>query len=221
MSVEDTLFSQLRDRVVNGEFAPGQRLRAELLRLDYDVSASTMREMLFRLSTVGLVDFQEQRGFRLPEQSAELLNDLTHFRILLECEGARLSVRLGDVEWEARLTAAHHKLSHIETRVDANSPSSDLLALWTRAELEFHQTLIEACGSPILKESHANIYQRFRQQMITRDKKFDFVPEIVGQHKAILDAALSKDEELICVQIYTHLIRNKILPTEGEVNPAD
>lgn len=209
---DENLFLTMRNRVVNGEFEPGQRLKAEQLRRDFGVSASTMREILFRLSTVGLVDFQEQRGFRLPAQSAELQHDLTQFRILLECQGACLSIRLGDIEWEARLSAAHHKLSHIESRVKKGVPSPEFLSLWTRAELEFHQTLIDACGSDVLKQSHGVVYQRFRQQMIASDKQFDFVPENITQHQGILDAALSKDEDLICNRIRTHLSRNLLRP---------
>ena len=73
LSVHD----QMRDRLVNGEFMPGQRLKVEELRGNYNCSASTMREILFRLSTLGLVDFQQQRGIRLPRQSRELQHNLT------------------------------------------------------------------------------------------------------------------------------------------------
>lgn len=209
---DQNLFELLRNRVVNGEFSPGQRLKAEQLRADFGVSASTMRELLFRLSTVGLVDFQEQRGFRLPEQSAELQHDLTQFRILLECQGTCLSIRLGGLEWEAQLAAAHHKLSHIESRLKVENLSPGSLALWTSAELEFHQTLIEHCGSDTLKHTHGVIYQRFRQQMIGSDKRFDYVPENIKEHQGILDAALTKDEDLICHRISAHLSRNLIRP---------
>lgn len=209
---DSSLFDQMHGRVVTGEFAPGQRLRAERLRADYGVSASTMRETLFRLSTLGLVEFQEQRGFRLPEQSDALQHDLTQFRILLECQGACLSIRLGGIEWEARLSAAHHKLSHIETSVRRGTPSPDLLTVWTRAELEFHQTLIDACESDILKHSHSVTYHRFRQQLITTDREFEYVPENIQQHQGILDAALGKDEDLTCARIRDHLSRNLIRP---------
>ncbi|MDV7144047.1 GntR family transcriptional regulator [Tropicimonas sp. TH_r6] len=216
MSVEaEGLFEQMRDRTVSGEFAPGQRLRAEILRSEYGVSATTMREVLLRLSTVGLVDFQEQRGFRLPEQSVELQRDLTRFRILLECEGACLSIRSESVEWEARLTAAHYALEHIESRVHVGEPSPELLALWVRAELDFHRTLIDGCGNEILKQTHQAVYYRFRQQLITSDRDFHWVPMNVEQHQGIVTAALDKDEELVCERIGEHLMRNIKDPVEN------
>ena len=109
-----SIYEQLRERLISGEFTPGQRLRSEALRQTYNVSASTIREVLFRLSLVGLVDFIEQRGFRMPKQSLALQHDLTQTRIMLECEGACLSIRYGDVAWEARLNAAHHELKHMK-----------------------------------------------------------------------------------------------------------
>lgn len=212
-----SLYDQVKSRLLTGEFDPGQRLSADRLRHDYGVSASSMREILFRLSTVGLADFQEQRGFRIPAQSLERQHDLTQFRIFLEQQGARLSIRLGGVAWEAQLAAAHHKLSHIEGAVTGHAADPALLALWTAAERDFHRTLIGACGSEVLKSTHGQIYDQFRQQLITVDRKFVYLPQNVAQHQIILDAALAKDEALTCRSIQDHLSRHLIreLPQQG------
>jgi DNA-binding GntR family transcriptional regulator len=208
MSTEIPIFTLVRDRVVNGEFSPNQRLKSADLGVEYAISASSMREILFRLSTIGLVNFQEQRGFRVPTQSDALLHDLTKFRILLEQEGAVLSIRNGDIDWESRLMAAHHKLSHLESRITDSPIDSPLLTLWTRAEQAFHQTLIDACDSPVLIETHDVVYHRFRQQMIAKDKNYRYVLQNVTEHQGILDAVLSKDEALARRLIHDHLARN-------------
>jgi DNA-binding GntR family transcriptional regulator len=212
MTIEIPIFETIRDRIVNGEFAPNQRLKSADLGQEYTISASSMREILFRLSTVGLVNFQEQRGFRVPHQSDKLQHDLTQFRILLESEGAILSIRLGDIDWESRLTAAHHRLSHIERHIGGGPPDTALLTLWTRAEQAFHQTLIDACGSDVLKETHDVVYHRFRQQMIAKDREIEYVSENVAQHQGILDAVLAKEETLTRTRIHDHLSRNFTRP---------
>jgi DNA-binding GntR family transcriptional regulator len=212
MTIEIPIFETIRDRIVNGEFAPNQRLKSADLGQEYSISASSMREILFRLSTVGLVNFQEQRGFRVPHQSDKLQHDLTQFRILLESEGAILSIRLGDIDWESRLTAAHHRLSHIESHIGGGPPDTALLTLWTRAEQAFHQTLIDACGSDVLKETHDVVYHRFRQQMIAKDREIEYVSENVAQHQGILDAVLAKEETLTRTRIHDHLSRNFTRP---------
>jgi len=219
MAAHDNIYSDLHDRLVIGEFPPGQRLKPEDLSQHYSASGSAIREICHRLASVGLLDYQEQRGFRLPPQSAVLRSDLTRFRIVLECEGARRSIRNGGIAWEARLIAAHHKLSHIESRVRSDRGSVDLLKMWTQTELEFHQTLIEECGLEVLIQTHRVIYQRFRQQLIISDRSFVFVPENIVQHAAILDAALARDEGLIATLIQEHLVRNlerKIPDTDAD-----
>ena len=221
MSKDMEIMASLRAQLTNGHFEPGQRLQPERLRDAYGCSASTLREAFFRLSTEGLVEFRDQRGFRVPRLSPDLQHELTHLRIVLESEGASLSIQHGGVAWEAQLTAAHHKLSHIESKVRGDSNALPLVPLWSSAELEFHQTLISACGSETLKRTHTLIYLQFRQQLITSDRQFGFVPENVAQHKTILDAALDRDETAIRQAIHDHLARNFTRPqTQSAISAA-
>ncbi|QUJ78165.1 GntR family transcriptional regulator [Sulfitobacter albidus] len=208
MAQDTDIYQDLKNRLITNAFPHGSRLRAEVLREDFGCSASTVRESLFRLSTDGLVVFQEQRGFRVPERSAQKLAELTHLRVLLEGEGTVLSIRRGGVAWEARLTAAHHQLSHIETRISGRDFQPDLVAIWFGAEREFHQTLIAACGSGTLQTMHERVYDQFRQQLMVADRRFDFISENITHHAAILDAALSGDEALTRARIHEHLARH-------------
>ena len=217
---ENVILSSLRKRLVDGTFNPGQRLQPDLIRHDYDCSASALREALFRLASEGLVDFQEQRGFRCPVLSEDLQHELTLMRILLECEGACLSIRYGGFEWEARMTAVHHKLAHIEKHLSKDRRAPTAIHVWSNAELEFHQTLIGECQSATLIQTHSVIYHRFRQQLITRDREFAFVMENIAQHQDILEAALDRDETAIRESITAHLLRNLSKTLPKAVSPA-
>lgn len=220
MPQDTDIIADLRSRLTNGLLDHGSRLKPEQLRVDYGCSASTIREALFRLSTEGLVEFRDQRGFRVPETSEDLQHELTHLRILLEREGACLSIAQGGVAWEAQLSAAHHKLSHIEMRVRNIGDPRPLLPLLSAAELEFHQTLISACGSATLLRTHWLIYHQFRQQLVTAKRKFGFVAANVTEHKAILDAAIARDEPRMQRCILDHLTRNFTKPAPRLVEPA-
>jgi len=213
MAQDKDVYETLRYRLMTNGFDHGAKLRAEHLRDELDCSASTVREALFRLSTVGLVSFQEQRGFRVPERSPRLLHDLTHLRVLLEGEGTCMSIRKGGVAWEARLTAAHHQLSHIETRIHAVDDAEPLVPLWFKAEQEFHETLISACESDILKATHLQVYARFRQQLMVADRDFDYISANILHHHDILVAALAGDERATRQKIHDHLERHLIEDT--------
>lgn len=202
------IYENLRERLISAQFEHGAKLRAEVLREEFGCSASTVREALFRLSSEGLVAFREQRGFRVPKRSGEKLIELTHLRILLEGEGTALSIRHGGVSWEAKLTATHYQLSHIEKRISSQEDPSPLVRLWFAAEREFHQTLIAACGSETLKAMHASIYAQFRQQLMVADRSFTFISQNIEHHAEILAAALKGDEDLTRQKIHDHLARH-------------
>lgn len=208
MTADIDLYETLHQQLITNHFAHGSKLRPEALRGEFGCSASTIREALLRLSTVGLVSFQEQRGFRVPDRAPQLLAELTHMRVLLECEGAKLSMERGGVAWEAQLTAAHHQLSHIETRIHDSPDPSELIWLWAQAERGFHETLISACGSDTLKAMHAQIYARFRQQLMVADRSFEFISDNIRHHQQILEAALSGDTAATQARIADHMARH-------------
>jgi len=205
-----SIYADLQSRLMSGGFGPSEKLKPAALQGQYGCSANTIRDVLLRLSKVGLVEFEVQRGFRTRTISAAARDDVARFRILLECEGATRSMEMGGVAWEAQLSAAHHKLSHIETRMARTGTPGEDSGLWSAAEWEFHYTLISACGSHLLLETYSNIYAQFRQQMFALERDFgeDYFRSIIREHQAILDAALVRDADACRTAIYDHLKRN-------------
>ena len=202
------IYEELRSRLIAAEFAAGSKLKPSDFQADYGCSANTLRDVFFRLASEGLADFHDQRGFRVPQISRRKQHEITQMRIMLECEGACLSIRFGGVGWESRLTAVHHKLLHIERRIRTAEQAEKLLDFWMRAEDEFHLTLISACNSETLIRMHRMIYAQFRQQLLTADRTFEFITENIAQHQAIVDAAVDGDEPGVRKAIYAHLKRN-------------
>ena len=204
------IYADLQRRLITRQFLPGQKLKPAELTGEYGVSANTIRDVLMRLSLGGLVEFEDQRGFRASQTSLEKRRDITRFRILLEQEGARLSMELGGLEWEAQLTAAHHKLSHIESQIALADDPEPNMGLWSDAEVDFHRVLISACQSEILIETYARVYAQFRQQMVGVKREFgvSYFNAIINEHQEILDAALARHLEKCRQAIYDHLKRN-------------
>ena len=208
MKPSSEIYWDLRQQLVSAAFVAGEKLKPGSLRARYGCSASTLREVLFRLSCDGFVDFVDQRGFRVPVASAKLFRELNQMRIMLECEGARLSIANGGIEWEARLNAAHHKLAHVEEKMRAADSIKPLVNVWSGCEWEFHDTLISACGSDLMRETHRTVFARHRQTIVAARNNYSFRPDNISDHKAILDAALARDPDLCIRTIRTHLEKN-------------
>ena len=209
------IYADLKEKLMNARFGPGEKLKPADLQGEYGCSANTVRDVLLRLTKVGLVTFEMQRGFRAQHTSPEKRNDVTRFRTLLEQEGAMLSMKLGGISWEADLTAAHHKLSHLESEFERSgdlAENPENMKLWTNAEWAFHDTLISRCGSPMLRETYENVYGQFRQQMVAQERDFgsSYFGAIIREHQSILDAALSRDVDACRQAIHDHLKRNYV-----------
>lgn len=186
-------YDRLRERLATGDLPANTKLKPDQLRREYGCSASALREVLFRLSCGGYVDFEEQRGFRVPAASLDRLRETRHLRVLIESDAAALSIARGDMEWEARLNAAHHKLAHMEARMRNSDRLRELIPIWTRIDWEFHETLISECGSQLMKDTLHSLFYRYRQQLVGLVQDYGFRDSTVDEHKAILDAALARD----------------------------
>ena len=83
----------LKNDIVRGAYLPEAKLRIAELAEFYGVSPGAVREALSRLVSEGLVEFNEQRGFRAAPVSEADLTDITRTRVLIECEALRAAMR--------------------------------------------------------------------------------------------------------------------------------
>ncbi|MGG5821878.1 FCD domain-containing protein [Falsiroseomonas sp. HW251] len=182
-------YRAIRADILRGVLAPGQKLKLDALRDTYDAGIGTLRETLSRLVAERLVVAEGQRGFEVAPFSATELRELAALRLLLEGHAMEQSFRAGDVEWEARVVAVHHKLSQVQDRLGGGDAAA--LDAWRRFDAQFHQTLIAACGSRTLMATHAAVFDRYQRY---QNRALGFRGEIaVREHAVLRDAALSRD----------------------------
>lgn len=189
ISLAQTTYARVRSDIIFGLLQPGARLRLEEMRSQYQVSVPTLREVLNRLASEGLVLAEEQRGFSVAPISAANLVELAQLRGLLELHALERSFRQGDMAWESEVVAAHHKLSRIETRM-LQGETCDPIE-WKRYDSDFHQALIMGCGSNELMVTHRSAFDRYlRYQMLYLTFRGSVALE---EHRALMEAALSRD----------------------------
>ena len=84
MSVREKTYTLLRKQLLTGQFAPNERLIEESLAKKLGVSRTPVREALHKLELEGLVKTAGARGFCVPEDSAEEMDELFEIRAVLE-----------------------------------------------------------------------------------------------------------------------------------------
>jgi len=197
----DQAYRRIRTDIVFGRLRPGQRLILDRMKLTYGISITTLREILSRLAAERLVTAEGQRGFQVAECSADDLREVAALRLLLESSALKSSFAAGDVEWEARFVAAHHKLAHIEQRLVSGQDSP--LEQWKRYDFEFHNALVSACGSKALLDLHAGVYDRYlRYQMVFGVFRGDIAAH---EHRELLEAALARQAESALAILQRHV----------------
>jgi DNA-binding GntR family transcriptional regulator len=200
-TVGEKAWSRLREDILSGRLAPRQKLRLDALRGEYGVGLSTLREVLNRLVTEGLVLAEGQRGFEVSSVSREGLAEVAELRLLVENSAIAASFRDGDVDWEARVVAAYHRLKATEDRMEAadTSATDD----WKRYDWEFHQALISACGSPVLMQVHGSVFDKYlRYQRLALSFRRGVA---AAEHNALLTHALERDAEAAQRVLAAHL----------------
>lgn len=201
LTVSDTAYRRIRSEIIFAELKPGAKLKLDQLRKTYGASVSTLRELLSRLVADGLVSAESQRGFTVAPVSAANLRELADMRLFLEGSAIERSFRDGDLEWESRVVAAHHKLSRTEALILEGQDTA--LPVWKGYDREFHQALISACGSRELLDLHADIYDKYLRYLILVGL---YRGEVVSrEHTALLDCALSRDAARARSVLATHV----------------
>jgi len=188
-TIGENAYRRIRSDIIFGRLEPGQKLKLERLRDAYGASISTLREILNRLSSESLVIAEGQRGFEVAPVSVDNLREIAALRLLLEEHALEQSFAAGDMEWEGRVVAAYHKLATLERRMREGDRSET--ELWKRYDWEFHQALISACGSTVLMETHAGVFDKYlRYQMIALSFRGDIAAE---EHRILHACALERD----------------------------
>lgn len=197
----ETVYRRLRGDIIMGRLKPGQKLRLDAMKEAYAAGTGTLREALARLAADGFVLAEGQRGFEVTPISAAGLNEVAGLRLLIEEHALARSFARGTLDWEAAVIASHHKLDAHEMRLESGDTSQ--MTEWREADWAFHQSLISACASRVLIQTHAEVFDKYlRYQMIA----LAFRPSASRrEHRALLEAALARD-----IATAIHLLREHI-----------
>jgi len=192
-------YGQLREDILSGALAPGEKLLVEHLKLRYAVGAGTVREAISRLVSEAMVVAEGQRGFTVTPISLEDLSDVTNVRVAVETDALRSSIRSGDDFWRNRLCIAYDQLSALEQPLEDEN-----VRRWEQANAEFHEALLSACGSPwtlrVVRQltQHAERYRRYAIGLHTgRD--------VHAEHAQIFEAAIGGQDARAALALEAHI----------------
>lgn len=196
-------YANVRRDIIEGRLKPGSKLKIEELRDRYDVGASPIRESLSLLSSDGLVERIEQRGFRVANISYEEFTDILKVRCWLEERALREAIAHGGTAWEEALVLAAFRLSK-EARSTGKGDSFVANAEWEVRHKAFHAALIAACGSPTLLAYCDQLYDKnVRYRNLAGAVSYPG-RDPAQEHEAIYQATLGRDADTATRLLLNH-----------------
>jgi len=144
----DALAGALRDRIMTGELAPGERLIERDIVERYEVGRGTARAALRQLEHEGLVTVATHRGAFVRQLDRQALRELFELRTALELEAAHRALAAGG----GKLPQAVHDAVERLAAVCAHKRPS-----WQRiadAHRDLHESIVAAGGSARIAEAY-------------------------------------------------------------------
>lgn len=193
----EAAYAELRARILDGSLAPGANLEQAIIAREYGISTTPVREALRRLESEQLVVVRPHHGPRVANLSADELHHLFAVRLELDPLAAELAA---DAATEQEVVAIR-ALVEAPFRTPAERVS---------ANREFHRSIYEACGNPVLTQVLDSLWNRCDRYrfLLLRDDDSRDVHRHDAEHRAMVEALEARDGKVLRGLVRDHVDRS-------------
>ncbi len=218
LSRTSVLYERLREDLLHGDLKAGEKLAVAALSERYEFGGSPVREALSRLSSEGLVERIDQRGFRAAALDFAELPVLTQTRCDVESLALRQSIALRSSPWEEKLVLIVHRLSKTPRSL---SPMSYVRnPAWEELHGEFHMALIANCPSRWMRQFCNTLAEEaFRFRQVAASSNYARRDEH-AEHVALFQASINGDADLAVQLLQSHYQRTAHLTSQAVSLPS-
>jgi DNA-binding GntR family transcriptional regulator len=196
-TLSEAVLQQLREDLIRGRYAPGDRIRVDHVAAAFGISALPVREALRVLLAEGRVEYAAHRGYRVKELTLEDIREIFLICRLLEGEAMRRGVPALDDAGIGRIKAL---LAVLE------SPPEEA-SVWEVAAVhqEFHFVPIQYAGLPRIEEELSRLWDHtdHHRPLYLFGDPAD-VEQMRRDHRAIADACAARDAERAVALLEEH-----------------
>ena len=196
-STASLIADRLREAIASGDLRPGGQVAEAELARDLGVSRGPLREGMQRLTQEGLLIAYRNRGLFVIEMSGENVRDMYLARAAVERAAAREIFRRDPVE-------AGVALGRVIARMDAIAGRGRIAAV-SRADIEFHATLVALAGSDRLSRMHRTLLTETRMCLHALEATYDGHGTRVKEHRDVAEAFGKVDAALTDQLILAHM----------------
>ncbi len=181
--IRDQIREHILERILDGTFPPGYRLRETELVQEFGTSQSPVREALRELEGLHYVETSPFRGTRVRHVSTAEMSEAYLLRGLLEQAAIELACDHQEKDW-----AELRKIA-LDAMDAANRGDR---ATYSARDAEFHRFIAESPGVSLIERIWDLLSFATRARLVLRTWKLSLT-ELGKQHLAIVDALENGD----------------------------
>lgn len=191
---------QLRDRIIDGSFQPGEQVTEAQLAARLEVSRGPVREALQRLSQEGLLISHRNRGVFVLELEAEDVAEIYSARAAVELGAAEEILAGGDEV----IDPVSRALADVLEQMPAVVAASDWKAL-SGLDLGFHQAFVAGANNSRLIRIYDTLAAESRICMVNLEVSYPRADVLVSEHERIRDLLVARDKNELDRAIRAHM----------------
>jgi DNA-binding GntR family transcriptional regulator len=202
-SAKELAYDHLKDRIAQINLREGFFLTEAEVATALGVSRTPVREAFLRLEGEGLLQLVPQKGAFVPPVSDKEIDDVIESRELVEVHCARrLSPEVVD---------------ELDAIIDEQVALTGDVESFIACDRAFHERIVDALGNPLLTDFYRTLRDRqMRMGIRAVVNSPDRAEEVIGEHRDIVKAIRTSNEERIAKAVRAHLGRtHQILKEQG------
>jgi DNA-binding GntR family transcriptional regulator len=176
--IRDQIREHILERILDGSFPPGHRLRETELVQEFGTSQSPIREALRELEGLHYVETSPFRGTRVRQVSTAEMSEAYLVRGLLEQAAVELACERQQKDWADLRTIA------LDTMEAANRGDREA---YSARDAEFHRFIAESSGASLIERIWHLLSFATRARLVLRTRQLSLT-DLGRQHLAVVDA---------------------------------
>jgi DNA-binding GntR family transcriptional regulator len=197
-SLRERIKDLMLQRIVSGDYAPGERLVETRIAQELGVSQASVREALRDLEHIGCVSYEPYRGCSVRTFSIDELLEAFPVRAALESLAAQLAAETMASAELAELDGLYEEMLAAAQRGDPHDQS--------RADAAFHGAIARGTRNATLERQWTYL-EPYSRTFITLSRPGADLVELAEQHRPILEALRAGDGKRAAKAMHRHLMQ--------------
>lgn len=202
LPLRDVVFKTLREAILKGDLAPGERLMEIKLANQLGVSRTPIREAIRKLELEGLVVMVPRKGAEVAKITEKDLRDVLEVRASLEELAISLACERISDEKIKELKSA---LEEFRTVIGGN----DVTKI-AQMDVAFHDVIFEATNNARLVQMVNNLREQMYRYRLEYLKDFSTHERLDEEHMQIFEAVSERDSERAKELIRKHIYNQEV-----------